>query len=416
MTEIKMPMLGLTMEFGTVTNWLKKEGDEVKKGEAVLQIETEKLENDVEAPEDGILLKIVAAVGEEVPVQGVVGYIGAPGEKVDGAAVAAPTTAPAAEAAAPAAESASAAAPAGKVKVKATPVAKKLAAELGVDLTTVKGTGPEGRITREDVQAAAAAKESAEVSAPAPAAAPVAPVAAPVAAPAAEEYELVPYIGMRKRIGENMSKSWTTAPKVTHQVSVPVAELLKVRAIINDGKEKADKVSVTDILVFLMARSLKNYPSINCSLTAEGIKKYHTVNMGVAVATEKGLLVPVVRDADKKSVGAISRELKDLVYRARNGQLTGADMTGATFTISNLGAYGSVDYFTPIINQPESAILGVGRTVDTPVAVNGEVKILPVMGLSLSYDHRLIDGAVAAEFMADFMKKLDQPLQTLLGD
>lgn len=406
MTEIKMPMLGLTMEYGTVTNWLKKEGDEVKKGEAVLQIETEKLENDVEAPADGILLKIVSPVGSEVPVQGVMGYIGEAGETVGDAAVnAAPAAEPlTTEAAAEAAPSA--AAPAAGERVKATPAAKKLAAELGVDLTTVKGTGPAGRISREDVEQAA---EAAKTAPAAPA-----PVAGAVAPAPADDFELIPYVGIRKRIGENMSKSWTTYPKVTHMVDVDVAELLKTRAMLNEGKAKEEKVSVTDLLVFLVARCLSAYPNINSSLTEAGIRKYHHVNMGVAVATDKGLLVPVVKNANQKSLKAISQELKGLIEKARTGKLIPEDMSGATFTISNLGGYGSVDYFTPIINQPESAIMGVGRTVDTPVVRSGEVVIRPVMGLSLSYDHRLVDGAVAAEFIADFMKMLEQPIQSIL--
>lgn len=411
MTEIKMPMLGLTMEFGTISNWLKKEGDIIKQGEAVVQVETEKLENDVEAPADGILLKIVAAVGDEVPVQGVMGYIGVAGEVVEPAAEAAPTQVAAATgtaAQAPVTE-ASQAAPAQATmgRIKISPVARKIAQELGVDITTLQGTGPAGRIVRADVERAAAVPKAAPVV---QAATPT--LSAPVVAPA--DYDLTPYVGMRKRIGENMSKSWTTAPKVTHHVSVSLAEVLMVRTMVNEGKEGAEKVSVTDLLVFLIARSLKNCATINSSLAEDGIRKYHHVNMGVAVATEKGLLVPVIRNADQKGVGTISQELKDLVYRARNGQLTGEDMSGATFTVSNLGGYGSVDYFTPIINQPESAILGVGRTVDTPVVENGEIVVRPMMGLSLSYDHRLIDGAVAAEFIADVMKKLDQPLQAIL--
>lgn len=412
MTEIKMPMLGLTMEFGTITNWLKKEGDAVKKGEAILQIETEKLENDVEAPEDGILLKIVTPVGSEVPVKGIMGYIGAEGEAVAG--VAAGHT----EAGAPAAEEkttvvatsdiAPAAAASGE-RLRVTPIARKLAGQLGVDLYSVKGTGPAGRICRKDVELAARTAQAPATPAAVPAAVPAAPVLE-----AEDAFELLPYTGIRKRIGDNMVNSWNTYPKVTHMVSVDVAELLKTRALINDGKEKKDKVSVTDLLVFLTARCLREYPSINSSLTQDGIRRYRHVNIGVAVATERGLLIPVVKHADEKGLGAISRELKELIANARSGKLAPDDMHGATFTISNLGGYGSVDYFTPIINQPEAAIMGVGRTVDTPIAVDGQVVIHPVMSLSLSYDHRLIDGAVAAEFAADFMKMLKQPIQTIL--
>ncbi len=393
MTEIKMPQFGLTMDFGTITEWLKAEGDSIKKGDAVATIETDKLTNDVEATGDGILLKIIAPVGTEVPVQGLMGYIGAPGESI-------PDIAPAATAAAPAEGVIPTAA--GGEKIKASPVAKKLAQDLGVDLSKVTGTGPMGRITKEDVEkAVAAAKET--------------PVEVPAAVPTSgAEYEIVPYVGKRKRIGENMSKSWTTAPRVTHMVNADVTDLITVRAMVNEGKDKTDKVSVTDLLIFLVARSLKAVPIVNSSLTDEGIRKYKSVNMGVAVAIPDGLVVPVIRNADKKSVLEISREFKVLVDKSRNGGLSPDDLKGATFTISNLGAYNSVDFFTPVINQPESAILGVGRSVETPVVRDGQIVIRSMMGLSISYDHRIIDGAVAAEFIADFLKRLDKPLQAIL--
>lgn len=374
---ITMPKLGLSMKTGTVAKWLKNEGDSVKKGEAVVEIMTEKITNAVESPADGVLLKIVAPKGAKLPIGALLGVVGAVGEDISALLAAAPSGG---AAAAPAAAG-------GRVKI--SPAARKLAEENGIDYTRLTGTGPEGRITREDVEKAIAE-----------------------GVPGAEErptLEVIPYEGMRRAIGENMANSWNIAPKVTHHTSVDLSKLLALRRDINEGVKERDKVSITDLLVKAVARALEMRPRINVTLDGDQIKVLKDINIGVAVALEDGLIVPVVHNANQKSLYEVSKEVKDLAKRARRGKLEPDEVTGGSFTITNVGAYGSVDWFTPIINQPESAILGVGRTVEKPVVVAGQVAIRPMMGLSLAFDHRVIDGAPAAEFLKVLIDLIENP-------
>jgi pyruvate dehydrogenase E2 component (dihydrolipoamide acetyltransferase) len=221
--------------------------------------------------------------------------------------------------------------------------------------------------------------------------------------------EVIPYEGMRRAIGDNMANSWAIAPKVTHHTSVDMTELLALRQKINTGVKDKDKVSVTDLIVKAVARALEIKPKINVTLDGEEIRVLQDINVGVAVALDDGLVVPVVRNADRKKLAQISKEIKDLAKRARRNKLEPDEMTGGTFTITNLGAFGSVDWFTPIINQPESAILGLGRTVERPVAVDGQIVIRPMMALSFAFDHRVIDGAPAAEFLGVLIGLLENP-------
>lgn len=400
-TEITMPKMGLSMVTGKVGKWLKKEGDAVKQGEEILEIMTDKISNVVEAPADGTLLKIVAVEETELPIGGLMGIIGSPGEDISimlpaqpvagaigevAAAVEVPVTLEKAET------------PGEKVKI--SPVARKLADEKGIDISKLVGTGPAGRITREDVEKAVA-------EAAAGAAVPV-----DVANTAGPDFELSPYGGIRKIIGDNMAKSWAAAPKVNYHVSVDISALQALRKELNE--EGTHKITLTDLIVKIVAQALKMRPVMNVSLDGNNIKTYKNVHIGVAVALEKGLVVPVVRNADTKRLADVSREIKDLSARARANQLKPEEMRGGTFTVTNVGAANSVDYFTPIINQPESAILGVGRTVQTPVAVDGQIVIRPLMGLSLAFDHRLIDGAPAAEFLSVLLKLFAQPWKALI--
>ncbi|MGI6488658.1 MAG: dihydrolipoamide acetyltransferase family protein [Syntrophothermaceae bacterium] len=221
--------------------------------------------------------------------------------------------------------------------------------------------------------------------------------------------EVIPYEGMRKAIGDNMAQSWAVAPKVTHHISVDMTEILALRQKVNEGAKKRDRVSITDFLVKAVARALELRPNINVTLDGDQVKVLKDINIGVAVALDDGLIVPVVRNANEKCLADINKEVKDLAKRTRKNQLNPDEMTGGTFTVTNLGAYGSVDWFTPIINQPESAILGVGRTVQKPVVVDGEIVIRPMMGLSLAFDHRIIDGAPAAEFLAVLVELIENP-------
>lgn len=376
--------MGLTMSLGTVGKWLKKENEQVKKGEGILEVTTEKLTNTVEASADGILLKILVPEGEEVSIGTLLGLIGEPGEKAEdqGAIEERPVQHV-------------------EEKVKITPSARKLAAEQGFDYSRLAGTGPGGRITREDIERAIVG-----------------------AAPVPEEktaftekndiLELIPYTGMRKAVGDNMSRSWAVVPKVTHHVSADISKVLALRKTINEGREEKEKISLTDLLVKITAKVLEMKPGINVVLDGNQIKVLKNINIGVAVALDKGLVVPVINDANKKPLSQISREIKDLAKKARENRLSIEDMSGGTFTISNLGAYGSVDWFTPIINQPEAAILGVGRIVDSPVIRDGQVVSRPLMGLSFAFDHRIIDGAPAAEFLAVLLQLLEKPSKVLI--
>ncbi|MDI9467763.1 MAG: dihydrolipoamide acetyltransferase family protein [Bacillota bacterium] len=386
-TAISMPKMGLSMKTGTVGKWLKNEGDAVKKGEPVVEVMTEKITNKVEAPADGILLKIVAPKGTKLPVGGLMGVIGEAGEDI---------SALLAGAGAPAAAEASAA-PAGQAagqRVKISPAAKKLAEENGIDYTRITGTGSDGRITKEDVEKAIVEGVGAADDRP--------------------TLEVIPYEGMRRAIGDNMAHSWSIAPKVTHHVSVDISNLLALRKTLNNGVKDKDKISITDLLVKAVARALEIKPNINVTLDGDEIKVLKDINIGVAVALDDGLIVPVVRNANKKSLAEVSKEVKDLAKRARRNKLEPDEMVGGTFTITNVGAWGSVDWFTPIINQPESAILGVGRTMDRPVVVDGQIVVRPMMGLSLSFDHRVIDGAPAAEFLAVLLELIEQPYKIFI--
>lgn len=378
-TAIKMPKMGLTMKTGTVAKWLKNEGDRVKKGEPVVEIMTEKITNTVEAPVDGVLLKIVAPKGAKLPIEAVLAVIGEEGEDISALLA----EAPAGTAATPSV------APAAGERFKISPAARKLAEEHGIDYTRIKGTGPEGRITREDVERAIAEGVR----------------------PADERptLEVIPYEGMRRAIGENMAHSWTVAPKVTHHTSVDMSAMLALRKNINNGVKEKEKVSITDLLVKAVARALESKPRMNVTLDGEEIRVLKDINIGVAVALPDGLVVPVIRNVNQKSLYQVSKEIKDLAKRARRNKLQPDELTGGTFTITNLGAYGSVDWFTPIINQPESAILGVGRTVEKPVVRDGQIVIRPMMGLSLAFDHRVIDGAPAAEFLKVLVDLIENP-------
>lgn len=413
-TEVTMPKMGLTMTTATVGKWLKNEGDSVAKGDELVEVTTDKITNVVDAPADGVLLKIAAREGAELPPSGLLGIIGAAGESVASDAPAAQPAKAEAPAAAPASTAQSAAAPRqtakGSARIVATPLARAVAARNGLDLARVQGTGPGGRIVRADVDAALAAAPAA----PLPAAS--APAAAPITLAIPEDAILrrVPYTGMRRAIGQNMSASWAAVPRVTQHSSADVQPLLSLRAKINEDRPKEEQVSLTDMLVKIVARALTRMPTLNGVFDGKEFLVMGEVNMGIAVALEDGLTVPVIRSANRKSLFEISREAKDLVAKAKSNRLGGDDMAGGSFTISNEGVYRSVDHFSPIINLPQVAILGIGRTLETPVAENGALAIRPVMGLSLTHDHRVVDGGPAAEFMAVLLELLADPLRSVL--
>lgn len=391
-TAITMPKLGLAMKTGTVGKWLKQEGDSIKKGETLVEVMTDKITNKVESPADGTLLKIVAAKGTKLPVGGLMGAIGEAGEDISAILAAGPVVEGAAEPkgkakAAASGGKAKATAPDGKVKI--SPAARKLAEENEIDYTLISGTGPEGRITREDVEKAIAEGVGPADDRP--------------------TLKVMPYEGMRRAIGENMLASWTSNAKVTHHVSVDMSGILALRKTINEGLKDKDKISVTALLTKAVARAIEINPTVNVTLDGDEIKTLQDINIGMAVAVPDGLIVPVIRNANEKKLTQLNAEIQDLAKRGRRNKLDVDEMNGATFTITNLGGYHSVDWFTPIINPPEAAILGVGRTIDKPVAVGGEVVVRPMMGLSLSFDHRILDGAPAAEWLAVLIELIENP-------
>ena len=413
--EVLMPQLGLTMEEGTVSQWLKKEGDEVKAGEAILEITTDKLTNEVMSEHDGVLLKIVAQEGDDIPVKGLLAYIGQPGEQVgDGAAApaaaAAPEAAPAA-AAAPAAPAAAPVADASGKRIRISPFARKLATGMGVDYSTLTGSGPSGRIVAKDIYAAAEAQKAA----PAAAAAAPAPAAAPAAKTNVELMDgdtVVKLSGMRKVVAERMLQSHTEIPPVTQNTKVDVTELMKFRKdlLAKTGK----KYSVNDLVLKATAKVLRQHPEILVSYDGNQMIQHTHVNLGMAVALDAGLIVPVIRDADKMGLDELSATAKDLATRAKENKLTPDEYKGSTFSVSNLGMFG-IETFTPIVNQPNAAILGVCPIEDElQMDDEGNISKHQVMRLSFTYDHRLIDGAVAAKFIMDLRDLLQSPMNILL--
>lgn len=324
-------------------------------------------------------------------------------EDVNAAASAAPGRA--AGAAAPS-QTGVAEAPSG-VKSFATPVAKRLAAELGVDLASVAGSGPSGRIKAGDVASSApGAPVAGPATSPAPAAAPLSAGSEVLRGGVAQE---IPYAGMRRLIGEHMDASRKLAPMVTYYASADVEDLKHLLTRVNATRTDDDKVNITAVVIKAVALTLEKMPRFNATLDGDVIKVWGSINIGVAVALSDGLIVPVVREANRKRLSEIAREVRDLATRARENKLLPDEVAGGTFTVTTLGHYRSVDFFNPIINQPEAAILGVGRMQDTVVAVDGAPAVHATMGLSLTCDHRMLDGAPAAEFLRALMDYLADP-------
>ena len=416
--EVLMPQLGLTMEEGTVSQWIKHEGDEVKTGDVIVEITTDKLTNEVASEHDGVMLKIVAQEGEDIPVKGLLCYIGQPGEAV-GDAPAAPAAAPAAAEAAPAA-AAPAAAPApvaaanGK-RIRISPLARKTAAKMGVDYSGIAGTGPSGRIVVKDILAAAEAQKNVPAAAPAAAEAAPAKKEAPKAGLELMEGDtVVKLTGMRKVVAERMLASHTEIPPVTQNIKVDVTELMKFRKMLL--AETGKKYSVNDLVLKAIAKCLTQHPEILVSFDEANhqiIQRKH-VNIGMAVALDAGLITPVIRDADKMGLDTLAATAKDLAARAKENKLTADEYKGSTITVSNLGMFG-IETFTPIINQPDSVIVGV-CAIEDELQMDDEGKLSKhqVMRLSVTLDHRTLDGAVVAKFEMDLRDILQNPMSIVL--
>jgi pyruvate dehydrogenase E2 component (dihydrolipoamide acetyltransferase) len=391
-TEIVMPKLGLTMEEGTILQWLKTEGDQVAEGETILQIETDKVTVDIEAPRSGVLGPLLSPKGTTVPVGQVITHVLAPGESVP---TVRPDAAPSAQR--PAIQKTAAAGSAAPRRaVAASPVARRVAAELGVNLSDVVGSGPQGRILEDDVRRAAA-----QMGAAAKGTVP--------ASPAARE-RTVPSAGVRRTTAERMTHSFTTTPHFYLSVEADAGSLVKMRERLVAPVEQRTGVRITlsDLLVKIVAQALAEHPEVNATWDGNGIRRLDSVDVGLAVATERGLIVPVLRDADRKSLAQLAGERHALVEKARTGSLSLQEVEGGSFTISNLGTF-AVDQFHAIINPPQSAILAVGRIKERPFAVEGQLTLRVTVYLTLSVDHRVLDGAQAAEFLSRLVALIEEP-------
>ena len=425
-TDILMPALSPTMTEGNLARWLKQEGERIKAGDVIAEIETDKATMEVEAVDEGILGRILVPAGTQgVKVNDVIAVLVEADEAVP-AAGAAPIAAPAATpapampapvAAAPAA-AAPAPAPASGDRIFASPLARRMAAQAGLDIGKIAGSGPNGRIVKADVDAALS-RGPAPVVAAAPAGAP-APVAAPrPAAPVAitAPHTAVPNSSIRKVIARRLAESKATIPHFYVSTDVEIDALLKIRADLNARSPKdgpgAFKLSVNDLVIKATAVTLRRFPNVNAMWTEDAILQLHDVDISVAVSIPDGLITPIVKGADIKGLAAISNEMKDLAARAKTGKLKPEEFQGGSFSISNMGMYGVKD-FAAIINPPQAGILAVSAGEQRPVVKNGALAIATVMTLTLSVDHRVIDGALAAEFLQALKRNIEDPLSLML--
>lgn len=412
----KLPMLALspTMEEGTIINWKKKEGEKVEMGEVICEVETDKAAMEYESPASGVLLKILVPEGKTARVGEPIAILGEEGEtldietkeqpkleaqpvEVEGASRSSIEKPP--EKAEKAHETA---VEEQSKRLKISPLAKKLAEEYGIDVSKIKGSGPGGRIIKRDIEAAISSTTltpPSEIIKPA------------TASVETSEIQEIPITQKRKIIAKRLSESKFSAPHYYLRTKVIVGELMKTRRILEE--ETGMKISFNAFLMKLVAEALKKHPRINASWGEDKILLYKRIDIGLAVAQEDGLITPVVRDCGSKGILKISEELKDLIERARQSRLNPEEYTGSTFTISNLGMF-DIEEFTAIINPPASAILAVGKIHDEPIVEDGEIHILPVIRLTLSCDHRVIDGAVGAAFLQELKRMIEMPLRTLL--
>ncbi|MCC6223617.1 MAG: 2-oxo acid dehydrogenase subunit E2 [Thermoleophilia bacterium] len=406
-TEVTLPRLGQGMETGTIVRWLKAEGDEVAQDEPLYELDTEKVTQEVESPVAGVLLAILAPEGSEVPVGAPICVLGAAGEEV----VVSPPPASAAPASqAPSAEPAATEAPAAAApaeaasdgRAKASPLARRMAKERGVDLASIVGTGPDGRIVAEDVERAAAGAAAAPALAPAPAP----PV--PAAGPAPSGVDTVRLSSVRRTIARRLSEAWQ-APHFAVSMTADMGRIVELReALVTRTPDGAARPTYSDLVTKVCAVALLRHPALNAHYADGEIRRFATVNVGIAVAIPDGLVVPVLRGVETQTVPALAAARHELVERTRKGELTPEDVDGGTFTISNLGMYG-VERFFAVLNPPQVAILAAGSIGDRPVAEAGEVVVRPRLELALSCDHRAVDGATAAEFLREVKDLLEEP-------
>jgi pyruvate dehydrogenase E2 component (dihydrolipoamide acetyltransferase) len=427
-TNILMPALSPTMTEGTLARWLKKEGENVKAGDVIAEIETDKATMEVEAVDEGVLGKILVPDGTEgVKVNAPIAVLVEPGEAVPSGAPA-PAAAPA-----PAPKQAAAPAPeppkpaprpvagnghdADGERIFASPLARRMAKQAGIDLASLKGSGPNGRIVKADIEAV----QGTPVAAPAPStAAPAgapAPTARPPAVPITAPHTAVPNSTMRKVIARRLTEAKQTIPHFYVSMDIELDALMKLRAELNAKSPKegagAFRLSVNDLIIKAAALTLRRVPKVNASYTEDATILYDDVDISVAVSIPDGLITPIIRKADQKGLAAISNEMKDLAARAKTGKLKPEEFQGGGFSISNMGMYG-VTAFAAIINPPQSAILAVAAGQQRPVVKDGALAIATVMTCTLAVDHRVVDGALGAEWMAEFKKIVEDPLSLML--
>jgi pyruvate dehydrogenase E2 component (dihydrolipoamide acetyltransferase) len=449
--NILMPALSPTMEKGNLAKWLKKEGDKVKSGDVIAEIETDKATMEVEAVDEGTLAKIVVPEGtQDVPVNDVIAVLAGDGEdvKAAGAGAAPPKPAPKAEAPAPkpaatpapapAAKSAPAPAPApaaapvaqtqapapqgnGHGRIFSSPLARRLAKDAGIELSRIMGSGPHGRIIARDVEEAKSGK-----GLKAPPAGPAAPAIAPsmtdkqiLALFEPGSYEIVPHDNMRRTIAQRLTASVQTVPHFYLTIDCEIGKLLAAREEINKAaptdkdKKPLYKLSVNDFVIKAMAVALQQIPNCNVSWTEGGLVKHKHSDVGVAVAMPGGLITPIIRKAETKSLSVISNEMKDFAVRARARKLKPEEYQGGTTSVSNLGMYG-INHFTAVINPPQSTILAVGASEERAVVRNGRIEAAHIMSVTLSCDHRAIDGALGAELIGVFRKLIENPVMMMV--
>ncbi len=446
MNKVLMPKMGDTMEEGKILTWIKKEGDTVNKGDAIAEVETDKVNIEVEAFVSGVLRKILIPEGQSAPVGAEIALVGDANEPVEQATpkAAAPAAAPERASAQPgpapaplrdAPQVSGAEAPASgngraapaptpqsqpqpiaqarsaveSERIFISPIARRIAAEHNLDISQIQGTGPNGRIIRDDVEAALRQPQAA----PAPTFAPAPAIAA---AQPGEDVTVVPLTQMRKTIARRLSASMQQAPHFYVTMVIDMTKASALRTQINDftqTEKEPIKISFNDLVTKAVALALVRMPEINVSFDGENLLFKKHINIGLAVALDQGLIVPVVRDADRKGVLEIARESRRLIDAAHNNKLKPEDFQGGTFSISNMGMYG-VDEFTAVINPPESAILAVGAITPTPVVVDGQVVVRDRMKVTISIDHRAIDGATAARFLQEVKRLLEEPMGMLV--
>jgi pyruvate dehydrogenase E2 component (dihydrolipoamide acetyltransferase) len=418
-TYIEMPKLSDTMTEGTLVKWRKNEGDKVVAGDIIAEIETDKATMEMESFDDGILHKHLIKVGDKAPVNGKIAILLAKGEKPPAEGEALPDSpkkaAAKADTIAPeGAKESESAKPAASVpakkgsneRVKASPLAKKVAASKGVDLSGLEGTGPGGRIVAADVEGASTSTTAAKSAAPAPVA----------ATPAGAGDQKIPLSGMRRVIAERLLTSKTTIPHFYLNIEVDAGPLMKLRAEANAASEAAGgpKFTVNDFVLKAVIAAAAKVPAVNASFAGDSIIQYGSINLSVAVAVEEGLVTPVIRDAQKKSLREISEAVKDLAGRARTKKLKPDEYAGGTITVSNLGSYG-IESFSAIINPPQALIISVGAIVKKPVVnKKDEIVVGQRMAIGLSADHRVVDGAVGAQYLAELRKLVESPYLLLL--